>query len=534
MLDLVIRDGTVLDGSGAPGRRADIGIRGGRVTSVGVVGERGATEIDAEGRIVTPGFIDIHAHDDFNLPLNPQAHGKVTQGVTTVVNGNCGLSPAPFDPARLAAHRDIMASLDSGLDYRWPTLGAFLDDHPPCGVNVCQLVGHHAVRCAVMGMAPRAPTAGELDRMRAHVDAAMRAGAFGLSTGLFGPPGGHADADEVVALAGVAAHHGGGYFTHMRNEGARVTAAIDEAIDIGRRAGAAVQISHLKVSDPGHHGIAPDLLARIHAARDDGLDIHCDQYPYAASSGGLRFRLPPWAQAGETGEILARLRDPSARERLRHDLEEGMARDRISMRIYDWSQVRIGMSPTRPEVVGLTLAALGERDGKRPADALLDLLLADRLATRGIYFHMSEADVRAIMRDPLVAIGSDGLYTGLPGQPDHSNPHPRHYGTFARVLGHYVREEGVLGLADAVRKMTALPAHILGLADRGILTAGAAADLAVLDPEGITDRATFDHPHREAEGVDDVIVNGVAVLRDGRATGAVPGQVLRHRAGARR
>ena len=529
MHDLLLLGGHLLDGSGAAETRADVAVRGGQVVETGDLRKHSAKlKINAEDCIVAPGFIDMHAHDDFNLPLNPYAVGKITQGVTTVVNGNCGYSPAPVHPDRLDTLVDLMAAIDSGLDYHWRDMQEFLNVHPQCGVNVCQLVGHNAVRCAVMGVEARAPTLRELTAMQAHVSEAMQAGAFGFSSGLVGPPSGHATTDEVVELARAAAHYGGSYHTHMRNEGAEVESAIEEALEISRRSGAALQISHLKISNPDHHGIAERLLDLIHRARADGIDVHCDQYPYVASSGGLRARLPKWAQAGEKADILARLRDPDQRARLRYEIDGGMAREGVSMRIYRWQDVRIGMSPSHPDYVGLTLAQIAEREGKAPAEAMLDLLLADELATRGIYFHMSEADVRRIMRDPLIAIGSDGLYMGLPDQSDPTNPHPRHYGTFARVLGYYTREEKVLALPEAIRKMTSLPAQILGLNDRGLIAPGYAADLVIFDPEQIIDQATFEHPHREPTGVHSVIVNGVAVVQDGRAIGDTPGQVLRH------
>ena len=533
MYDLLIRGGRVIDGSGAPAVRADVAIRAGRIAAVGDLSdETAAQRLDAEGRVVAPGFIDMHAHDDFNLPVNPYAIGKVAQGVTTVVNGNCGLSPAPVSADHLREHLEITSTQDSGLGYAWRSMGEFLDSHPACGVNVCQLVGHHAIRCAVMGVAAGEPGTGELDAMRSQVAEAMQAGAFGFSTGLVQPPSGYATTDEVVALAKVAARFGGSYHTHMRNEGAQVAEAIREALEIGRRSGAPVQISHLKISNPDHHGIADQLLALVAQARADGIDVHCDQYPYTASSGGLRARLPAWAQAGSHDEILARLADPDARSRLRYELNEGMAKAGVSMRIYRWEDVRIGMSASRPEYVGLTLAEMARREGKEPAVALLDLLLADRLKTRGIYFHMSEHDVRRIMADPAIAIGSDGLYTGLPDQPDQTNPHPRHYGTFPRILGRYCREEKVLELPEAVRKMTSLPARVLGLGDRGLLKQGFAADVVVFDPLTVADRATFEAPFETPVGIGEVLVNGTLVVRDGRSTGETPGEVLRRRRAA--
>lgn len=530
MIEAILRGGRVIDGTGAPATVADVAIGGGRIVEIGNLSHLSApAEIDAGGAVVAPGFIDMHAHDDFNLPVNPYAEGKISQGVTTVVNGNCGYSPAPCDPDRLALHREIVLNIDSGLDFGWASMGEFLDRHPDCGVNVCQLVGHNAVRAAVMGVEARPPTEAELDAMRAHVDEAMRAGAIGFSTGLFGPPSGNADIGEVVELARVAARHGGSYHTHMRNEGSQVAEAIDEALEVGRRSGAAVQISHLKISNPDHHGIADRLLARIRSARDEGIDVHCDQYPYRASSGGLRARLPAWAQTGTRDEVLSRLADPQTRARLRNEIEEGMARDGVSMRIYDFADVLVAVSPSRPHYVGLSLAEVAVQESKPPAVAMIDLLLDDLLATRGIYFHMSEVDVRRILADPLVAIGSDGLYMGMPGKPDTTNPHPRHYGTFARVLGHYTRDERLLDLPEAVRKMTGLSADILGLKDRGRIAPGMRADIVIFDPEAIRDRATFEAPHQTAAGIVDVLLDGVAVMRNGAPTGATPGRVLRPR-----
>ncbi len=531
MFDFIIKGGDVIDGTGAGPVRADIGVRGGRITAVGDLRRETAREaIDADGHVVTPGFIDMHAHDDFNLPVNPYAIGKAAQGVTTVVNGNCGMSPAPVSEEYLNIHRDLTTTQDSGLDYRWRGMGEFLDAHPPCGVNIVQLVGHHAIRCAVMGVEARAPQEREMEAMKASVAEAMEGGAFGISTGLVGPPSGHATTGEVIELSKIAARYGGSYHTHMRNEGAQVREAIDEALEIGRKSGAAVQISHLKISNPDHHGIADELLAKLHQARSDGIDVHCDQYPYAASSGGLRARLPKWAQIGSTDDILARIKDPFNRGRLIYDINEGMAKEGVSMRIYRWQDVMIGMSASRPDCVGLTLEEYAAKVERPPAEAMIDLLYDDRLKTRGIYFHMSEIDVRRIMADTLVAFGSDGLYTGLPDKPDKTNPHPRHYGTFPRILGRYCREDHILELPEAVRKMTSLSARIMGLHDRGQLKPGFAADIVVIDPKTVIDHATFQAPFELPSGIRDVFLNGVATKRDDRTTGDTPGTVLRHQA----
>ena len=365
MLDLVITGGLVLDGTGAPAVPADLGVAGGRIVEVGrLTGVRATRTIHADGQIVCPGFIDMHAHDDFNLPVNPLASEKTRQGVTTLVTGNCGLSPAPLGREHRQAVLDAVDTLDSGLDYDWPTFGAFLDRMPPLGLNAATLVGHGTVRTAVMGEEVRAPRPDELARMAALVEEAMTAGAFGLSTGLFGPPSGYAETDEVVALARVAARHGGGYHTHMRDEGVRIAEAVREALEIGERAGCAVQISHLKISSLDRWGRAPDLLATIGAARSRGLRVACDQYPYHASSGGLRHHLPAWVHAGGLPALLGRLREPDTRARLRYDLVEGMAKAGVSMRFYRWDLTRVSESPTRPDYAGLTLAEIG--DAGRP------------------------------------------------------------------------------------------------------------------------------------------------------------------------
>jgi N-acyl-D-amino-acid deacylase len=529
VLDLVITGGLVLDGTGAPAAPADVAVAGGRIVEIGrLLGVRAARVIRADGRIVSPGFIDMHAHDDFNLPVNPLAAEKTRQGVTTLVTGNCGLSPAPLGREHRQAVLDAVDTLDSGLAYDWPTFGAFLDRMPALGLNAATLVGHGTVRAAVLGGEARAPRPGELARMAALVDEAMAAGAFGLSTGLFGPPSGYAAIDEVVALARVAARHGGGYHTHMRDEGVRVTEAVREALEIGARAGCPVQISHLKISSLDRWGRAAELLATIADARRRGVRVACDQYPYHASSGGLRHHLPAWVHEGGLPALLGRLREPGSRARLRYDLVEGMAKAGVSMRFYRWDLTRVSESPTRPDYAGLTLAEIGAREARAPVDALLDLLLADGGRTGGIYFHINEDDVRTILRDAHVAIGSDGLYTGRPGQPARGRPHPRHFGTFPRVLGRYARDEDVLTLPEAVRKMTSLSADVLGLADRGRIRVGAAADLVVFDPATVADRATFETPHEAPAGIGAVVVNGVPVALDGEPTGATPGRVLRH------
>ena len=527
MFDLLIVGGEVLDGTGTPPLRADVGVKDGRIAGVGdLAGQSADRTLDAAGRTVAPGFIDMHSHDDFNLPLNPLVPGKILQGVTTQVTGNCGWSPAPI----LAEHRkdfvENASFVDTGLAYDWHTMGEFLAKMPPLAVNVAQLVGHVTVRCAAMGVEDRPPSAEELETMRGLVARSMEEGAYGFSTGLVYPPSAYADTDEIVELAKVAAGYGGSYHTHMRDEGRQVMEAVREAAEVGRRAGAHVQISHLKLNGKSFWGRADELLALIDSLRAEGISINCDQYPYPAGSSGLKSLLPNWAHEGGTGALLARLAHPQQRDQIRAEMLEGMS-EMGFMKIAQWNDVMISDSPSKPQYNGIDLGALGQREGKPPADAMLDLLLDDYAKTLAIFFTIGVEDMVKIMRHPNVSIGSDGIITTVPGPPDPTRPHPRYYGTFPRILGKYAREEAVVTLPEAVRKMTALPADALGLTDRGRIAPGAAADLVIFDPATVIDRATYKQPHQYPAGIDEVIVNGVSVVSQGKETGAAPGVLLR-------
>jgi N-acyl-D-amino-acid deacylase len=526
MFDLLIRGGTVIDGTGAPAQRADVGVRHGRIAAVGdLAGQRAGTVVDADGRTVSPGFIDIHTHSDFNLPVNPVAAGKLVQGVTTEVTGNCGFSPAPVVPERETIFRENVSFVDSGLAYDWRIFDEFLERLPPLGPNMAPLVGHTTVRCGAMGVEDHAPTPAELEHMQALVEEAMQAGAFGFSTGLIYPPACYARMDEVAELARVAARHGGGYYVHMRDEADGVLDSLRENIAVGERSGAHVQISHLKVGGAQNWGRAGEALALLDEALARGVRLHCDQYPYNAASTGLKVILPPWTYVGGSEALVARLRDGATRARIRAEVLRDMAGH--FMRMSGWEQAMISESPSQPALAGLNLAELGARTGTEPVDALLDLLIADRAKTLAVYFLMDEGDVRRILAHPQVAIGSDGIYFGRPGDLHSGRPHPRYFGTFPRVLGRYARDEGVLALPEAVRKMTALCADIVGLGDRGRIREGLAADLVVFDPATILDGADYLDPFRPPTGIDTVLVNGTPVVREGRATGATPGRVLR-------
>ena len=527
MHDLIITGGQVLDGTGAEPVLADVAIQNQRITAVGnLSGEAARNTLDANGLCVTPGFIDIHSHDDFNLPVNPLAPGKIRQGVTTQVTGNCGWSPAPLSPQHRQLFLDNAGFFDSGLSYDWESMGDFLSQLPPIALNVAQLVGHVTVRCAVMGMEDRPPTETELAAMKTLLADAMTEGAFGFSTGLVYPPSAYADTAEIAELAKVAAGFGGGYHTHMRDEGRNIMEAVREAAEIGKRSGARVHISHLKLHGRPMWGRAGELLELIETLGQEGVSLHCDQYPYPAGSSGLKSLLPNWTHQGGPRALMARLKNPEQRDRIRAELLEGMS-EAGYMKIAQWSDVMISDSPSRPHVNGMNLQEIGERENKLAVDAMLDVLLDDYAKTLAIFFTIGVQDMEEIMSHPDISIGSDGILTTVPGKEGATLPHPRYYGTFPRVLGKYARETNLLSLPMAVRKMTALPAEALGLTGRGRLAPGFHADIVVFDPAKVLDRATFKAPHQYPVGIHEVIVNGEAVVSGGEVTGATPGTILR-------
>jgi N-acyl-D-amino-acid deacylase len=522
--DLVITGGTVIDGTCSEPIRADLAIGDGRVRAVGPPGTlRGRTVLPADGHVVTPGFIDLHSHADFSVPGYPGADTAVAQGVTTLLTGNCGWSTFPVtDLARMQA---ASAFLNPELDWSWTDLAGYADavDATRPAVNLALQVGHSALRLAVLGGAERAPDTRELDQMTGLLAVAAEQGAYGFSTGLIYAPGAYADADEVTALARVAARYGLLYSTHIRDETYEMLEAVAEAIETARASGARLQISHLKAMGRENHGAVTQALQLIDAARASGLDVTCDVYPYTASSTTLSSRLPTWALDGGIDRLLHRLDDATVRKKIAADLQQRMGRD------VDPEAVIVAELPPGPlsGARGMSIAALGRELGVDPAEAALRLLAGHRGAVAVVNHAMAEADVVAVLRHPAASVASDGwvLRPSGPGQ-----PHPRSFGTFARVLGRYVREGADLALAEAVRKMTSLPASRLGMTDRGVLRAGAVADVTVFDPQRVTDRSTFEDPWQLATGVQHVLVAGEPVLRDGELTGARPGRVLRREA----
>lgn len=518
---LVLRGGTVVDGTGADPVRADVVLVGDRVAAVGadLPVPDGARVLDVGGLVVTPGFIDAHTHSDVVPFMAEPQPFKLLQGVTTEVVGNCGNSAAPLvDQTAVDLHRPISSTVAAGVD-SWPrTFAEYLDaveEHGPT-THVASLVGHHTLRISANGMA-EALAPGALARMVDLADAAFAEGAFGLSTGLIYAPGVYADADEVAALAAVAARWGRPYATHMRDEGDGLADSLAETLDVARRTGVRVQVSHCKAAGRRNHGRAGELLAALHAARAEGLDVHGDAYPYTTGESFLTALLPAEAQIGGRAELVRRLSDPATRAALAaRSLAGGPGSG-------SWTQttpagVLLSMH-TDTALLGRSVAEVAAERGLDPWDALCDLVLADPGAMM-VYELMAEADVRTILADPLIAIGSDN---SVPV----GNAHQRGWGCFPTVLGRYVRDLGVLDLPEAVRKMTSLTADALGLPGRGRLVAGGIADVAVLDPDAVRHAGSPQAPWTRPEGIVFTVLAGQVVVDGGAFTGARAGRVLR-------
>ncbi len=526
MHDILIRGGTLFDGAGNPGVRGDLAIVGGRIAAIGEAAGPARKTIDAGGLALAPGFIDIKTHSDFTLPINPKAESKVRQGVTTEIVGHCGFSAAPALPGKVALLKDYLSPSAPWLPFRETSFPDYLASFPATAVNAGMLVGHNTLRLMVMGMAERAPSDAELQQMIALLEDALGAGALGLSSGLFTPPGSYAQAPEMIALGHVLKRYRAGYFTHLRDESNKVLEAVAEAIDVAAQCGVHVEIVHFKCSGTDNWGKATKALAMIADAKARGFDIDCDAYPYEAGSNPLKNLLPPWVQAGGVEAMLARLVAPETRERIRADI----ARDGLNNwgRIASWDAVTISISPHLPQFSGRTIASLAAAQAADPIDALCDYLIADRGATRVLVASIAEDDIRTLVASPHALVGSDGNCVAPYGVVGQGLPHPRFYGTFPRVLSRYVRERKVLPLAAALHKMTGATARALKLKDRGLLREDYCADIVIFDPDDFVDRATYAAPHQFPSGArTTVIVNGTLVVENAIHTGALPGRVLR-------
>jgi N-acyl-D-amino-acid deacylase len=518
-LDWILRGGWVLDGLGGEAVRTDIGLVGDRIAAVGDLSRAAAPgEFAAEGLLVCPGFIDVHTHSDAYLLIEPGAPSKIRQGVTTEITGNCGASAAPRWPG-YTMPSDWLEQTYPGDWHSVAEYRALLDAQKPA-VNSAMLIGHRAIRAAVMGIAPRAATKDEIARMAVLLEAALEEGGAGLSTGLVYAPAMHAQPEEITALAKVVARRGGIYATHMRSEGGTLLEAIDEALDVARASGVRLQISHLKTAGRANWHKLDAVLEKIRAAQREGIGAAADRYPYTASCTDLDVILPVWASQGGRAAILVRLRDPSERAKIRAEM--AAARDDKY-----WENVWVGSTrhPDNRAFAGKPISVAAETWKLHPLDAALRLIETDELFTGGIFFGMSEENLWRILAEPWVMIGSDASLRAPWGPLSHDHPHPRAYGTFGRFLRAALDGQTV-SVGEAVRKMTSLPAEQFRLKNRGVVRTGAFADLAVIDPKTFRDRATFEKPHQFCTGVAAVWVNGLLTFRDGQDTGARAGKYL--------
>ena len=528
--DFVIRNGRIIDGSGNPWVSGDVAIRGDRIVKIGKVDASLAKRvIDAQGLVVSPGFIDMLGQSEMALLIDNRSLSKLSQGITTEITGE-GASAAPQDALTLPR---LQADLDQyHLKVDWTTLDDYFArlEKNRTPLNIGTYVGAAQVREAILGDVDRTPTPEELEKMKGLVAQAMQQGAFGISTALIYPPGHYAKTEELIELAKVAARYGGIYATHMRSEGQSEVAAVEEALRIGKEAGLPVEIFHLKVIGQPRWGSMPKIVAMIQAARDVGQDVSADMYPYVAGGTALAASLPPWVANGGIPKLLERLTDAATRTRIK---------DELATEHPNWENLYLGsggasglllagvVNPDLKKYDGQTLAQVATAQGKAPLDALMDFVIADKAQTGTIYFIANEDDLRYGLKQPWTGIGLDGSELSLDGPLFDAHTHPRAFGSMPRFLGHYVRDEHLLPLEQAIRKITSLPAQRERLQDRGLLKEGFFADITIFDPATIIDRATYQNPAQLSEGVRYVFVNGQLEYEAGKLTGSQAGRVLR-------
>ncbi len=528
--DLVIAGGRVVDGTGAPWFVADVGVRGGKIASIGRLGGADTRRtIDAKGLVVAPGFIDLLGQSEYSVLVDPRAASKVTQGITTEVTGE-GDSIAPLDDAVLAENADFFTRY--GVNPDWTTLGGYFRSLERRGtaINLGTFVGSGTVRAMVVGRENRRATPAEIVKMEALVDRAMREGALGVSSSLQYIPNIYSSTEELIALAKVAAKYGGAYFTHQRSESMRLDASLEEVFQIAKESGARTQIWHLKTAYRPNFGRMPEILKKIEAARDAGIDVAANQYPWNRASNGLDACLPPWVREGGREPLFSRLADAATRARVKADM------DRVTS---DWENQWLGsggadgvmvaevLNPALKKYEGRTIASIAKAEGKDPRDVLIDLVIQDRANVGCIIAIMDEEDVKAALASPLVSFCTDSQAKGVDGPFGQETSHPRGWGSATRILGHYVRDLKILRLEEAIRKMTSFAAQAAGLKDRGLVKEGFAADLVLFDPKTVNALATFETPNRYSAGIPYVTVNGVLVVDGGKLTGAAPGRALR-------
>ncbi|MBS3787627.1 D-aminoacylase [Candidatus Bipolaricaulota bacterium] len=522
--NILLTNGRIFDGNGNPWYHGDLGIKDGQIREIdrNPTGQKDAKRtLDLEGKALSPGFIDIHSHSDCNFLADRRAASKIRQGVTTELVGNCGVSAVPFSQELNFSERifEEIGEID------WNNFAEFftrLEDHG-LPINLGSLVGHGSLRVDVMGYEDREPTDHELDEMKEILDKSLTAGAFGLSTGLYYAPGSYADTEEIVELARVVSDHGGIYTSHIRNEGKELISAVEEAITIGEKADLPVEISHHKAVGKENWGKVTQSLEIIRAARERGVEVTADQYPYNASSTSLSSLLPGWAKQGGREKWLARIQDPKESEKIKEELGSTNEAE------VDWSAIKIVEMPDKcnQELLGKSVQEIASERGTDVLQTALDLLLESDGKASQIHFGISEEDIKTVMAQPFVMTCSDGSSLRPEGPLGKGKPHPRSYGTFPRVFGKYVREENVLAIEDAIRKMTSLPAQKIGLKRKGQIREGMDADLVAFSPQEIEDKATFQDPHRYPEGISYVIVNGKIAVENGDGVECSAGRVLK-------
>lgn len=524
-IDFLIRDGKVYDGAGGEPFIADVAIAGDRMAFIkkrpDFYGGKAGNVIEAQGLSVAPGFIDTHAHSEFTLLADRRAEGKVFQGVTTEINGNCGLSAAPlYGEAREHRESDLR---ELGIKERWSTLGEYLHllrERRPA-VNFATLTGHGNIRASVVGYSDRCPDAGEMQQMQSHLRDAVREGAIGLSTGLIYPPGVYAGTEEIIELAKCI--NGLICASHMRSEGDGLIEAIEETVRVGRDSGIAVHVSHIKTGGKGNWSKIDNALSVIEKARDEGICVTCDRYPYTAASTDLDAVLPSWTYAGGSEEELRRLKDPDVRSRVKEEIiSKHPSADY-------WESIAIASmnSESNKWMEGKTLSFISDALKKNPVDLLIDILISERLRIGAIFHSMNEENLRRFLSLPYAMVGSDSSARSTGGPTHTGKPHPRSYGTFPRFVGRYARDLRLMRIGEAVHKITTLAAETFGLKERGLIRSGFYSDIVVFDEDRIMDRATFDEPFLKPEGVHYVFVNGTPVVWEGASTGFGPGRMLR-------
>lgn len=525
-ISFLIRGGLIIDGSesNSEPRRADIALEGDRIRAIGdLSGVEAERTIDASGCYVCPGFIDTHSHSEFSLLADGRAEGKICQGITTEINGNCGLSAAPLYGQALEQRKSELREF--GIKERWNNLAEYLSilDKRRFAINFATLVGHNNLRASIIGYTDSTLSRAQMEKVKELLREALRSGAVGFSTGLAYPPGIYSETGEIIELARETASHGGIYTTHLRSEGDNLLEAVDEVMEIATSSGIQAHISHLKTSGERNWRKLGGVFERINIAHKRGLDITCDRYPYIASSTDLDAILPAWTYRGGRKEELRRIKEET--ERIMREILDTHPDESY------WERVCIAsMNSERNRwMEGKSLSEISKIRGISPVRCLLDILVEEELNVGAIFFSMDEGNLISILKQPYAMIGSDSAARSFDGITVRGRPHPRGFGSFPRVLGRFVRELGIISLSEAIHKMTGLPAKTFRLRQRGLIAEGYFADIVIFDHEVIKDRADFDDPFRRPEGIYHVFVNGVPVMVDGELTGAMPGRILRHR-----